>query len=449
MANPRNTRLGFPKQGDFPVSMYTCKLGTMQFIRQYCKRQLHGVLRKYCFTYSQRRLCTKEYSGKLMSQLQAKIKFSGPITVADYMREALTHSTEGYYIHRDVFGEKGDFTTSPEISQMFGELVAIWFVNEWMMAGSPDKVQLVELGPGRGTMADDMLRAISNFPELKTSLSLHMIEISEKLSQMQEEKLSSTTDNTSNSSSDNQPHYKSCVSKHGPSVYWYRDVQEVPAGYTMFVAHEFFDALPIHKFQKTEKGWREMLVDIDPGQDSELRFVLAPTESAASKIYLKVDPDDSREHIEVCPSAGVIVQYLADRIQKHGGCALIADYGHDGTKDDTFRGFKNHELHDVLVDPGSADLTADVDFSYLKKQACDKVKVYGPVTQSHFLQNMGIAYRLKILFEQADEQGKKDLLSAFKILTSPEEMGERFKFLALVNKNCSHSPVGFDPLPEE
>ncbi|XP_045183617.2 protein arginine methyltransferase NDUFAF7, mitochondrial-like [Mercenaria mercenaria] len=420
----------------------------MNVMRQYCKRQIFSLLRHCSLTCSQRRLCSRENSGKLLSQLQAKIRFSGPITVADYMKEALTHATEGYYIHRDVFGQKGDFTTSPEISQMFGELLAIWFVMEWKMAGSPDNVQLVELGPGRGTMADDMLRAIINFPDLRKALSLHLVEVSEKLSEMQEEKLTCSNSSTK-TSTDGSSHYKTCVSKHGPSVYWYRDIDEIPAGFTMFVAHEFFDALPIHIFQKTDKGWREVLVDTDPTADDNLRFVLSPTETAASRIYLKVEPGDNREHIEVCPSAGVTVQYLADRINSQGGCALIADYGHNGTKEDTFRGFRDHQLHDVLVDPGSADLTADVDFSYLRKQAGDNVKSFGPVTQSHFLQQLGIAYRLKILYEKADAEGRKDLISAFKMLTSPEEMGERFKFLAILNKNSSHDPVGFDPPPEE
>lgn len=383
-----------------------------------------------------------------MSHLQAKIKFSGPITVAEYMKEALTHPTEGYYINKDVFGQKGDFTTSPEISQMFGELIAIWFVNEWMMAGSPKKVQLVELGPGRGTMADDILRSFAKFPELSKALSLHLVEVSQKLCEIQEEKLSAQPKNITKDWSKTEPHYKGCKSKYGPNVYWYHDVKHVPSGcHTMFVAHEFFDALPIHKFQKTDRGWREMLVDVDPELENKLRFVLAPNPSAASTCFLQLSPDDERSHIEVCPAAGVITAYMSDRINQEGGCALIVDYGHDGNLGDTFRGFSDHELHDVLIDPGTADLTADVDFSYLKKQAGNKVKSYGPVSQSSFLQNMGIALRLKILYEQADEQGKQDLISAFRMLT--ETMGERFHFLALLSNRSTHHPVGFDPLPQD
>ncbi|WAR18441.1 NDUF7-like protein, partial [Mya arenaria] len=250
----------------------------------------------------------------------------------------------GYYIHSDVFGVAGDFITSPEISQMFGELIAIWFVNEWMMIGAPENVQLVEMGPGRGTMADDMLRAFSKFPELSKALSVHLVEVSVTLSRLQEEKLSATPDQPAPSSKEGELHYKSCLSKYGPCVYWYRDIKDVPAGCNMFVAHEFFDALPIHKFQKTEHGWREVLVDIDPETENKLRFVLARGDTPASKLALK----------------------------EHGGCALIADYGHHGDKQDTFRGFKDHALHEVLENPGCADLTSDVDFSYLKQHTDGK-----------------------------------------------------------------------------
>ncbi|KAL4239171.1 NADH dehydrogenase [ubiquinone] complex I [Mactra antiquata] len=421
----------------------------MNVIRIFCRRNLLRHARQNVL-YSHCRLCSdqRQQSDKLLSQIQAKIKFSGPITVADYMNVALTNTEQGYYINKDVFGQKGDFTTSPEISQMFGELVAVWFVNEWMMAGSPDNVKLIELGPGRGTMADDMLRAFSKFPELTKSLSLHLVEISKKLSEMQEEKLSSNPSSMSSDiDSDSTPYYKQCVSKYGPNVYWYRDITDVPAGHTMIVAHEFFDALPIHKFQKTDRGWREVLVDIDPESNNDLRFVLAPTESAASKVILQVDSDDNRDHIEVSAKSGVIIKHLADRIDTNGGCGLVIDYGHNGEKEDTFRAFRNHDLHDVLIEPGSADLTADVDFSYLKKQCNDTVKTFGPVTQSSFLQNLGIAYRLKMLYDKADEKGKKDLLSSFHMLTDSEQMGERFKFLAILNNKCKHSPIGFDPLP--
>ncbi|XP_052767099.1 protein arginine methyltransferase NDUFAF7, mitochondrial-like [Mya arenaria] len=408
--------------------------------------------RRRCLSYSmlhqKKQFCTKP-DNKLMTQLQSKINFSGPITVAEYMKEALTHATEGYYIHSDVFGVAGDFITSPEISQMFGELIAIWFVNEWMMIGAPENVQLVEMGPGRGTMADDMLRAFSKFPELSKALSVHLVEVSVTLSRLQEEKLSATPDQPAPSSKEGELHYKSCLSKYGPCVYWYRDIKDVPAGCNMFVAHEFFDALPIHKFQKTEHGWREVLVDIDPETENKLRFVLARGDTPASKLALKLCDGDDREHVEVCPQAALVMNYLASCIQEHGGCALIADYGHHGDKQDTFRGFKDHALHEVLENPGCADLTSDVDFSYLKQHTDGKVKAYGPVTQSLFLQNLGIAYRLKILYDKADESGKADLLSAFKLLTYPEEMGERFKFLALLNNACQHNPVGFEPLPED
>ncbi|KAK3591632.1 hypothetical protein CHS0354_013816 [Potamilus streckersoni] len=406
-------------------------------------RYLFGISRSYSSNVS------------LLQHLQSRIKANGPITVAEYMKQVLVNPAMGYYINKDVFGTKGDFITSPEISQMFGELVGIWFVNEWMQIGSPSSIQVVELGPGRGTMADDMLRVFSKFPQMKESVTCHLVEVSPTLADIQQRKLTGSTGSGSISSDtisgpfgSNEPHYyKSCKSKYGPEVFWYRSLSDVPREKVSgFIAHEFFDALPIHKFQKTQHGWREVLVDFDLNKSS-LSFVLSPTPTAATVAYLKMCETDERNHIEVSPEAGVVVQELADRIQSEGGFALIADYGHNGDKTDTFRGFKNHKLHDVLVEPGSADLTADVDFSYLTKMAGKNVKTFGPVTQNEFLHNMGIGVRLQMLLQNATLEARKDLISGYKMLTSPDQMGERFKFLAILqHRGQDYNPAGFTSL---
>nr|XP_005994021.1 PREDICTED: NADH dehydrogenase [ubiquinone] complex I, assembly factor 7 [Latimeria chalumnae] len=296
----------------------------------------------------------------MLKHLLSKIKSTGPITVAEYMREVLTNPVMGYYLHKDMLGADGDFVTSPEISQIFGELLGVWCVSEWMAAGKPKAFQLVELGPGRGTLTSDVLR-----------------------------------------------------------------------GYAFYLAHEFFDALPIHKFQKTEKGWREVLIDLDPQVPHNLRFVLAPSPTMASKTLLQAG--EKREHVEVCPDAGVIIQRLTDRIFEHGGAVLIADYGHTGIKTDTFRGFCGHKLHDVLTAPGTADLTADVDFSYLQRMTEGKVATLGPITQQQFLRNMGIDLRLQVLLRNVtDSITHKHLTGGYDMLMNPKKMGERFKFFSLL-----------------
>ncbi|CAH6779623.1 protein arginine methyltransferase NDUFAF7, mitochondrial [Phodopus roborovskii] len=372
----------------------------------------------------------------MLRHLIYKIKSTGPITVAEYMKEVLTNPVKGYYVHHDMLGEKGDFITSPEISQLFGELLGIWFVSEWMTSGKNTAFQLVELGPGRGTLTGDVLRVFSQLGSVlkNCDISVHLVEVSQKLSEIQaltltEEKIPLERDAESLV-------YMKGVTKSGIPVSWYRDLKDVPKGYSFYLAHEFFDTLPVHKFQKTRQGWREVLVDIDPQVSDKLRFVLAPCTTPAEAF---IQHDEQRDHVEVCPDAGVIIQELSQRIALTGGAALIADYGHDGTKTDTFRGFCGHQLHNVLIAPGTADLTADVDFSYLHRIAQGKVAALGPVEQRTFLKNMGIDIRLKVLLDKADEPSKKQqLLWGYDMLMNPQKMGERFNFFALLPHQRLH-----------
>lgn len=398
-------------------------------------------LRKYC--------TDKTSSNNLMRHLKARIKASGPMSVAEYMKEALTNPIDGYYMKRDVFGKDGDFITSPEVSQIFGESIGIWCLNEWMQCGSPSSVQLVELGPGRGTLSDDILRVFSQFQKMKDVVSVHLVEVSEKLSEIQEEKLKSqdsqTITETQPQTDETVSHYKHCKSKYGPNVYWYKQLADIPRKFSCFVANEFFDALPIYKFQKADGSWREVLVGDCP--DNHLQFVLSQGPTFPLVSYLKhLSSSDKRDHLEVCPAAGVVIREIADRISQDGGTCLIADYGHDGDKTDTFRGFYKHQLHDVLKDPGRADLTADVDFSYLRHMAGDSVSIYGPVTQQQFLYNMGMVVRLKKLLDNAKPENRKDLVSGFEMLINPDKMGEKFKFFAMLpKKDKDHIPAGFVP----
>uniref|UniRef100_W5NJN9 Protein arginine methyltransferase NDUFAF7 n=1 Tax=Lepisosteus oculatus TaxID=7918 RepID=W5NJN9_LEPOC len=372
-------------------------------------------------------------STPMLKHLASKIQSTGPISVAEYMREVLTNPVSGYYVRNDMLGPEGDFVTSPEISQLFGELLGIWCISEWMAAGKPKEFRLVEFGPGRGSLASDILRV---FGQLRSVLagsrvSIHLVEVSPKLSEVQAQRL--TGGRSEAAGSENDPTYRQGTTDTGLPVFWYRGLDDVPKdlGFSIFLAHEFFDALPIHKFQRTEQGWREVMVDIEPQVPNKLRFVLSPTPTLASSTLLQAD--EKRDHVEVSPEAGALIQRLAGRISQDGGAALIADYGHDGTKTDTFRGFHGHKLHDVLMAPGTADLTADVDFRYLRRMAGDGVACSGPVTQLQFLKNMGIDVRLQVLLRSCtDTASRTQLLHGFDMIMNPEKMGERFKFFALV-----------------
>ncbi|XP_036397931.1 protein arginine methyltransferase NDUFAF7, mitochondrial [Megalops cyprinoides] len=382
-------------------------------------------------------------NNSMFRHLTSKIKATGPISVAEYMREVLTNPVMGYYVKNDMLGADGDFITSPEISQIFGELLGIWCVSEWMAAGRPKQFQLVEFGPGRGSLASDILRVFSQLRGALggAALSLHLVEVSPRLSQVQARCL--TGDQNRASGSEEEPTYRRGTSTTGLPVAWYRRLEDVPRGFSIYLAHEFFDALPIHKFQKTKQGWREMMVDIDPETPDRLRFVLVPNPTLASSTLTQ--RDESREHVEVCPEGGALVQKLTGRIVEDGGAALIADYGHDGTETDTFRGFRGHKPHDVLTAPGTADLTADVDFSYLRRMAGDRVACFGPITQREFLQNMGVDVRLQVLLRNnPDASTRAQLVRGFDMLMNPEKMGERFKFFALLAHGRLASPAPAD-----
>ncbi|KAM8847417.1 protein arginine methyltransferase NDUFAF7, mitochondrial isoform 2-T2 [Synchiropus picturatus] len=368
----------------------------------------------------------------MFKHLTSKIRATGPLSVAEYMREVLTNPVSGYYVTKEALGPDGDFITSPEISQVFGELLGVWVVSEWMAAGRPGCLQVVELGPGRGSLAADVLRVLSQLRSVLggASPSLHLVEVSPVLSRLQAQRL--TGDQHQEVQDHEQSVYRRGETAQGVPVRWYRCLDAVPAGFSVFLAHEFFDALPIHKFQRTHKGWREVLVDVDPDSPTRLRFVLAPTPTLASTTLIQAD--EGRDHVEVCAEGGAMVQQLARRIAEEGGAALIADYGHDGTKTDTFRGFKGHQLHEVLESPGSADLTADVDFSYLRRVAEGGVACLGPLDQRTFLRNMGIEARMQVLLRNcSDVATREQLINSYHVLMDPAQMGHRFQFLGLLH----------------
>ncbi|CAI8052226.1 Protein arginine methyltransferase NDUFAF7, mitochondrial [Geodia barretti] len=404
--------------------------------------------------------------GSVMETLYNRIKLTGPIQVASYMKECLLHPTTGYYMQKDVFGARGDFTTSPEISQVFGELVGVWVLADWMVGGEPREWSLVELGPGRGTLTKDILRVFGQFRRVLDSLSVHLVEASPTMSHLQEKTLTGEEREvveTGQRALFEESPYKTCTLESGVPVHWYQRLEDVPLSHSYIIAHEFFDALPVHQFQGTEEGWREVLVDIDPEKsDMSLRFVVAPGPTPASAAFsslLPSRPSASGEEgeggrvrqAEVCPEGLLVAKEIGRRVVEHGGAALVVDYGSETATNHTLRGFRSHQLHDVLTDPSSADLTADVDFGALSRASQGEGAGYaGPITQNEFLHKMGIRQRMQVLLDKANLSEAEQLLSGYEMLTSPEKMGERFKFLTITS-SPSHIPTpfvaGVEPFP--
>ncbi|KAL7061860.1 hypothetical protein AAHC03_0168 [Spirometra sp. Aus1] len=317
-----------------------------------------------------------------------------------------------------------------------------------MRFGTQTPFDIVEFGPGRGTLLSNILRAINKFPKVASGLqNLHLIERSDRLRAVQQSTLS--------------PLLKGL--KPNPSIHWHSSLDELPHGRcSYFLAHEFFDALPIHRFQRVDGKWHEVFVDVmdsasessDDGVADQLIFRASRTPTLTMSAYLQLAGDlENRNCVEVCPEAGAILQKIAQRVSDDGGAALVVDYGHVGELGDTLRAFKNHELHDPLKDPGEADITADVDFAFLRRsvEAVNKpVVVHGPVTQAYFLVHMGFMARLKVLVQkcQSDED-KKTLIASSEMLLGSDKMGKRFKFMAILPRgdpsDKPYVPAGFFP----
>ncbi|CAN8255456.1 unnamed protein product [Cochlearia groenlandica] len=387
---------------------------------------------------------------ELVKHLKSIIKFrGGPISVAEYMEEVLTNPKEGFYMNRDVFGAHGDFITSPEVSQMFGEMIGVWTVCLWEQMGRPERVNLVELGPGRGTLMADLLRGTSKFKNFTDSLDIHLVECSPALQKLQHQNLKCTDESGSEK--------KDISSIAGTPVYWHATLEEVPSGVpTIIIAHEFFDALPVHQFQKSSCGWCEKMVDV--GEDSQFRFVLSKQPTPAALYLMKrctwAPPEEREklEHVEISPKSMDLTQEMAKRIGSDGGGALIIDYGMDGIISDSLQAIRKHKFVNILDNPGSADLSAYVDFPSLKhsaEEASENVSVHGPMTQSQFLGSLGINFRVDALLQNCDDEQAESLRSGYWRLVGdgeapfwegPDEqtpigMGTRYHAMAMVNKN--------------
>lgn len=350
---------------------------------------------------------------KLKNILARRIETSGPISLADYMTECLLHPRHGYYTGARVFGAEGDFITAPEISQMFGETVGLWMADRWIAMGRPERVNLVEFGPGRGTLMADMLRAARNVPGFGDALAVHFVEASPQLQALQKAKV--------------------------PTATWHADATSLPGGPTLIAANEFFDALPIHQFEKRDGRWFERSVGLT---DDGLGFVLTQPSSHFALIPPALLASPNGSVLEACPAALSAAAIMADHIAAHGGAALFFDYGYArSTAGDTFQALRAHEFADPFAEPGKADLTAHVAFDRIAEAAAGKGTSVSPVVdQGMFLMAIGLGLRAQKLATAQDQAGQDRILSELKRLTAPDEMGTLFKVLALQHKDMPAAP---------
>jgi SAM-dependent MidA family methyltransferase len=354
-----------------------------------------------------------------MTPLEAEIRriiaIDGPISIDRYMELCLGHPQHGYYATRDPFGAQGDFVTAPEMSQMFGELIGAWTAAVWRQMGAPARVGLIELGPGRGTLMADALRAATGMPDFLTAVSVHLVEISPVLRAIQEKTLANAA----------------------ISIAWHHGIEDVPEGPTIAIANEFVDALPIGQFIKDRDGWHVRMIGI---ADDQLAFVAAPDALFGHTAGTDMPAGTILERRQDRP-----VALLARRIAQHGGAALIIDYGHaESGFGDTLQAVRGHKFADPLEMPGEADLTAQVDFAALAVTAGRQgAATQGPISQRAFLRIAGIEQRAARLKANATPRQAADIDSALARLTAPDQMGGLFKVMAIAHPKLGPLP-GFD-----
>lgn len=352
----------------------------------------------------------------LADEIRERIRRDGPISVATYMELCLHHPRHGYYCRGRPIGADGDFVTAPEISQMFGELIGLWCAAVWRSMGQPQRVQLVELGPGRGTLLADALRAVRILPDFRAAIDLHLVESSESLRAEQATLLANAH----------------------PT--WHERFETVPSGPALVIANEFFDTLPIRQFERVGSAWQERVVALAPTSQT-LRFAAA--DSVPAEAGFGCAP--SGAIVERAPAREAVASALAGRIAAEGGAALITDYGHTQPGfGDTLQALKRHRRHDALDEPGTADLTAHVDFSALVSAARrEGARVFGPVPQGRFLKTLGIDARAARLRQDASADRFAEVDAALRRLTGAHGMGELFKALALAHPALD-TPPGFE-----
>ncbi len=336
------------------------------------------------------------------------------MTIADFMSECLLHPTLGYYTARDPLGAGGDFTTAPEISQMFGELLGLALAQSWLDQGAPSRFVLAELGPGRGTLMADVLRATARVPGFHAAAALHLVEVSPALRAEQARLL--------------------------PGATWHDSVGDLPDDAPLFLlANEFFDALPIRQFLRDGPGWRERVVGL---ADDRLAFGLTAAAPLAALEPRLADTEDG-DLVELAPALPALAAEIGRRIAGNGGAALIVDYGSWGGLGDSFQAVAAHRKVDPLATPGAVDLTAHVDFAALARAIAPAAHA-ALTPQGVFLERLGIAARAEKLAAALGGAARDNHLAAHRRLTHPEEMGNLFQVLGIHPAHAS-PPPGLDP----
>ena len=348
------------------------------------------------------------------------IKLHGPLSISNYMTEALINPKYGYYTNQKPFGEKGDFVTAPEVSQMFGELIGLWFADVWLKIKKPRKVHLIELGPGNGTLMADFLRVLKVLPDFLETIELHFVEASPQLKEIQKKNFQEFN---------NQKSWHETVKSALTAA---NDAEGMDI--TFIIANEFFDTLPIRQFQKAELGWYERMVTVGES-GKNLEIMLSPFPVQDIKLNQELLSAEQHSIIEVSPVSDFVIYEICKHFKTNKGAALFIDYGYDKhSTGETLQAVKKHEYQGIFENPGQADLSTHVNFKRMHDIISEcGLTPFGPTYQRKFLSAMGIEERAKSLLKDASPEQTQDIISALKRLISPDEMGTLFKACAILS----------------
>ena len=346
----------------------------------------------------------------LAKKLAARIAGAGPISVHDYVEACLYDSEYGYYRTRAGIGQGGDFITAPEISQVFGELIGLWAGEVWRQMGEPAPVRLVELGPGRGALMADALRALKIVPGFLAAATVHFVETSKALQEAQ----------------------RAALAQARVPVSWHDDFKNVPSGPAILIANEFLDCLPVQQFvfDSAAGGWRERMIGVDGGVFRFAAGSVAETPPGLDAAAATGSEDGAI--FEHRPAVGGIIDAFAARSPL---VALLIDYGYSRPSfGDTVQAVRGHRFASLFDAPGESDITAHVDFLRLKQTAADaKMKAFGPMPMGEWLLRLGLEPRAAQLLARASEADANEIRSSMARLVDPAQMGVLFKVLVLTN----------------
>ena len=359
-------------------------------------------------------------SDAILALLRSQIAQTGPLPISSFIEIVLGHPEHGYYRRQNPIGASGDFTTAAEISGLFGEMCGVYLAHMYELVGQPDTAQIVELGPGRGSLMADMRHVWTHTMPTMAALPIQLVETSPQLRTIQ----------------------KQCIK--AASITWHDDPKSLPNAALFGVANEFFDALPIDQAVWRQGAWRHRLVTDMHGS---LGFVdgSALTAPELARWQITNDHQEMTEGsiAEYCPAAEPIMQQMAGRIARHGGACLIIDYGKNDNVSDSLQAVSAHKPVDLFYQPGNADISHWVDFAALRRAAIvSGARFIGPVNQADFLMAIGLRERAENAARFCDAEGRRALFAAVDRLVGANHMGAAFK-VGLIVPAGDGVPVGF------